>query len=231
MRRDVVSTDCCEVWGCLILLHCILFLRLFAAMSGPHFCNFCKNHGVLTRVSHFHRQNCPWRECICPPCSGIRRRNEFRRSINRATTSTTTSSPEAGLSGLGTVSAAAVLSTANAATVDGSATSAAAARAVACRAGVLGCRKTRLFERSLEGRHFECAASRELGLVEEGRERGVDPLPLLFFIPVVLSLGILFGLVPTLCQLYHPRWRHKVFASCNLSTKNTPALQGTRAGK
>ena len=39
---------------------------------------------------------------------------------------------------------------------------------VACKAGVFGCRNTHLFERSLEGRHFGGAASRELGLVEEG---------------------------------------------------------------
>ena len=51
-------------------------------MSGPHFCNFWKNHGMLARVSHIHRPNCPWRECICPTCSRIRRRNEYRRSIN-----------------------------------------------------------------------------------------------------------------------------------------------------
>ena len=124
MRRDVVSTDWCEV-----LLHCILFLRLFAAMSGPHFCNVCKNHWVLTRVSHIHRQNCPWRECVYPPCTRIRRQNEFGRSINRAITSTSTASTEAGPSGLLTVSAAALLSTANAATADGSATFDAAARA------------------------------------------------------------------------------------------------------
>ena len=42
---------------------------------------------------------------------------------------------------------------------------------VACRAGVFECRNTHLFERSLEGRHFGCAASRELELVVEGRER------------------------------------------------------------
>ena len=34
-------------------------------------------------------------------------------------------------------------------------------------AGVLGCRNTRLFESSLEGCHFGCAANRELGLEEE----------------------------------------------------------------
>ena len=42
---------------------------------------------------------------------------------------------------------------------------------VACRAGVFGCRNTHLFKRSLEGRYVGCAASRELGLVEEGRGR------------------------------------------------------------
>ena len=42
---------------------------------------------------------------------------------------------------------------------------------LACRAGVFGCRNTRLFKRSLEGRHFEYTAVR---LVGEGRVRGVE---------------------------------------------------------
>ena len=34
------------------------------------------------------------------------------------------------------------------------------------------------------------------------------PLPLLHFKPIVLSLGIIFCLAPTLCQFHYSRWRH-----------------------
>ena len=49
----------------------------------PHFCNYCKNHGVVTGISHGHAKNCPWRECVCALCMRTRNRNLYRRSLNK----------------------------------------------------------------------------------------------------------------------------------------------------
>ena len=61
------------------------------------------------------------------------------------------------------------------------------------------------------------------------------PLPLLHFKPIVLSLGIIFCLAPTLCQFHYSRWRHiGLFIArpglpgySSLAQQNTPALQAT----
>ena len=48
--------------------------------------------------------------------------------------------------------------------------------------------------------------------------------------PIVLSLGIIFCLAPTLCQFHYSRWRHiGLFIArpgySSLAQQNTPALQ------
>ncbi|XP_068740120.1 uncharacterized protein [Montipora capricornis] len=101
-------------------------------MPGPHFCNFCKNHGVSTRVTHAHRASCPWKDCVCLNCTRTRHRNSYHRNLRNIETSTvtsTTTTPVAAVAGtLGTVSAANVLAVANSGQ-KASATSVAAARA------------------------------------------------------------------------------------------------------
>ena len=35
----------------------------------------------MTRISHGHAKNCPWRECACALCMRTRSRNLYRRSL------------------------------------------------------------------------------------------------------------------------------------------------------
>ena len=37
----------------------------------------------MTRISHGHAKNCPWRECVCALCMRTRNRNLYRRSLNK----------------------------------------------------------------------------------------------------------------------------------------------------
>lgn len=43
--------------------------------------------------------------------------------------------------------------------------------------------------------------------------------------PVILSLGIMVWLAPSLCQCHHPRWRHSVNSVLSLADSNTPVLK------
>ena len=110
----------------------VTILSLLSSMPCPHFCNFCKNHGVSTRVTHAHRASCPWKDCVCLNCTRTRHRNSYHRNLRNVETSTvtsTTTTPVAAVVGtLGTVSAANVLAVANSGQ-KASATSVAAARA------------------------------------------------------------------------------------------------------
>ena len=83
-------------------------------------------------------------------------------------------------------------------------------------------RNERLFNDRL-GRHFESKFNDRLG-----RHFG--------FKPIVLSLGIIFCLAPTLCQFHYSRWRHiGLFIArpgySSLAQQNTPALQATSTWK
>lgn len=100
----------------------------FLIMSNPHFCNFCKNHGVATRVSHLHRQNCPWKDCACILCSRIRQRNFYRRNLSKSSATSTATTLAASSASISTVTAASVIAAANSTKSTG-VTSAAAARA------------------------------------------------------------------------------------------------------
>ncbi|CAH3151419.1 unnamed protein product [Porites lobata] len=70
-------------------------------MSAPHFCNFCKNHGVPTRFTYAHKFSCPWSECACELCNRLRQRNHYRRTLatsrrNAATSATCTATTATG---------------------------------------------------------------------------------------------------------------------------------------
>ena len=70
-------------------------------MSAPHFCNFCKNHGVPTRFTYAHKFSCPWSECAFELCNRLRQRNHYRRTLatsrrNAATSATCTATTATG---------------------------------------------------------------------------------------------------------------------------------------
>lgn len=107
-------------------------LPFFVNMSGvPHYCNYCRNHGVVSRASSVHKRNCPWAECGCCHCTRLRRRNLLRRELRVGETGRETSSTDSVTTTdpLASVSAASVVAVANASGNVTSTTSAAAARA------------------------------------------------------------------------------------------------------
>ena len=75
-----------------------------------------------------------------------------------------------------------------------------------------------------------CLETRTLLTCLLGKKSNLGPL--LYFKPIVLSLGIIFCLAPTLCQFHYSRWRHiGLFIArpgySSLTQQNTPALQAT----
>ena len=104
-------------------------------MSRPHFCNCCKNHGTMTRISHGHAKNCPWREYVCTLCMRARSRNLYWRSLKKKSDEPAGPSSdmrvESGQS-LASTSVTTVLSAANAIPPARTLTSCAPARAGRC---------------------------------------------------------------------------------------------------
>ena len=126
-KRQVVAkcNSCC----------CCFLSAFFNIMSRPHFCNYCKNHGVVTRISHGHAKNCPWRECVCALCMRTRNRNLYRRSLNKRSHEPAGPSSDMTVESsqsLASTSVANVLSAVNAIPPARTPTSCAAARAGKC---------------------------------------------------------------------------------------------------
>ena len=114
---------------------CCFLSAFFNIMSRPHFCNYCKNHGVVTRISHGHAKNCPWRECVCALCMRTRNRNLYRRSLNKRSHEPAGPSSDMTVESsqsLASTSVANVLSAVNAIPPARTPTSCAAARAGKC---------------------------------------------------------------------------------------------------